>query len=194
MSALPPPLPPALPDMRPPGNSFVTVLAWLSIAAGALGVVYGVIQLCTALFMPQLQMQMLNPTGAPLPPLPPLMDWYYANNFWIALATVLTSTALLAVSRGVLRRREWARRAFIALLVLGTLWQLAWVWAMPQIVEGTLAVQMATLPGEDAAELVDGMVNMATVITALIVLVFLALHAWIAWKLCTPTVRAEFER
>ncbi len=196
MTPLPPPVPAAPAVQRRPGASFVTVLAWISIVAGALGVTYSVVQLLTGLFVPEFQMQMLNPAGAELPALPPVMQWYYDNTVWLALGSLLMSAALLAVARGLLRRREWARLGFIALLVLGTLWQLGMVWMVPQIIEGTLAVQMAMLPpGEldDLGGFMQSMTTMFTAVTAVVVLVFAALHAWIVWKLCTGPVRAEFE-
>jgi len=194
MSVLPPPVPAAA--QRRPGASFVTILAWISIVAGALGVMYSVVQLLTGLFVPEFQMQMLNPIGAELPPLPPLMQWYYANTVLLALGSLLMSAALLAVARGLLRRREWARRGFIALLVLGTLWQLGMVWAVPQIIEGTLAVQMAVLPAgglDDLGEFMESMTTMFTAVAAVMALMFAALHAWIVWKLCTTSVRGEFD-
>lgn len=195
MSALPPPLPGRA--QRRPGASFVTILAWISIVAAALGVMYSLVQVLTGLFAPQFQMQMLNPTGAELPPLPPLVQWYYANTALIGAGSLLVSAALLAVSRGLLQRREWARRGFIALLVLGTLWQLAWVWALPQFMEATMAMQMGAFAGgEEAvamAEFSDAMANMMTIAVAVLVAMFVVLHAWIVWKLCTASVRAEFE-
>lgn len=196
MSPLPPPLP--VPGTsRRPGASFVTVLAWVSIAAGALGVAYSVVQVLGGLLAPEFQLQMLNPTGAEVPPMPPLVQWYYANTALLGLASLLVSAVLLWISRGLLQRREWARRGFIALLVLGTVWQLAWVWAIPQFMQATLAVQMAAVPGgEAAAEMAaftDGMVRTMTVAVTVMVALFVVLHGWIVWKLCTATVRAEFE-
>ena len=197
MSTLPPPLPAPAQAQPRPGASFVTLLAWISIVAAALGLAYSVVQVLSGLFAPDLQMRMLNPSGAELPPLPPLVQWYYANTAWLGAASLLVSAVLLAVSRGLLQRREWARRGFIALLLLGTLWQLAWVWITPQIVEATLGIQMGALAGgEDAAglaELTDAMVSMTTIAVAVLVAVFTVLHAWIVWKLCTAPVRAEFE-
>lgn len=199
MSALPPPVPLAPVTQRRPGASFVTVLAWISIAMAVLGVANGVIQVIAGLVMPAgYPLQMLDPGGAGLPPLPPLMQWYYANTILLAVGSLLVSLVFLAVSWGLLRRREWARRGFIALLVLGTLLQLTWVWAIPQIMEGTLAMQMAAILAADAD--VDAMeamnkavVTVATAVTAVMVLLFFALHAWLVWKLCTASVRAEFD-
>lgn len=194
MSPVPPPVPADAAARHRPSASFVTVLAWIVMVAAALGVAYGIVQVLLDLFMPEgYQLRMLNPGGGELPP---LMQWYYANTLLVALAWLLLSAALLATSRGLLQRREWARRGFIALLVLGTLWQLGMVWVVPQIIEGTMAVQMAVLPAGGLDELGGFMASMTrlfTAVTAVMAVAFAALHAWIVWKLCTASVRAEFD-
>lgn len=191
---MPPPLP--LPLTRP-GTSFVSVLAWISLPVAGLGVAYGAIQLLMGLLMPaDYQLRMLDPAGGELPALPPLMAWFYANTALLGGLTLLSSGAFLAAAWGLLKRREWGRRSFIALLALGTLWQWAWVWAVPQIMQGTLAIQAGALPPGQVipAELESGLVTLVTAMVALLVLVFTGLHTGIAWKLCTASVRAEFER
>ena len=70
-AGLPPPLP--QPVQRPGGN-FVTVMAWISVALGLLGVAYGVMQVAMGLFLPaDFYLRMLNPYGGEPPALPPLM-------------------------------------------------------------------------------------------------------------------------
>lgn len=191
-------LPPTLPvPLTRPGTSFVTVLAWISLPVAGLGVLYGAIQLLMGLLLPaDTQLRMLNPGGGELPALPPLMEWIYVNTALLGALTLLSSAAFLAASWGLLKRREWGRRSFIALLVLGTLWQWAWVWAAPQIMQGTLAIQAGALPPGQGlpAELESGLVTLVTAMVALLLLVFTGLHAGIVWKLCTAAVRAEFGR
>jgi len=191
---MPPPLP--LPTARP-RTSFVTVLAWISLPVAGLGVAYGVIQLLMGLLMPaDTQLRMLSPAGGALPALPPMMAWVYANTALMGGLTLLSSAAFLVASWGLLKRRESGRRGFIAVLVLGTLWQWAWVWVVPQIIQATLALQSSALnTGQDMPmQLEEGLVTLITAMVALMVLLFTGLHAWIVWKLCTTSVRAEFGR
>jgi hypothetical protein len=40
----------------------------------------------------------------------------------------------------------------------------------------------------------EGFMTAAMLMGGVVAVVFAALHLWIVWKLCTPAVRAEFER
>lgn len=193
---LPPQLPPV--PLRPSGN-FVSVLAWISIALGILGILYATMQVLAGLLLPSdFYLRMLNPYGGEPPPLPPLMYWLYTHTLLMGLLTLAVSTVFLWVSWGLLKRREWGRKAFIALLVLGTLWQFGSIGLLPQILEGTLAAQAGALPPGQVMppELQEMMANMMTAVMVMgagMALAFGALHAWIIWKLCTPAIRSEFQ-
>ncbi|MGH8026809.1 MAG: hypothetical protein ACREO0_08775, partial [Pseudoxanthomonas sp.] len=61
MSATPN-LPPPIPGGARPGNSFVTVLAWISIALALLGLLYGLMQTIMGLTLPpDFYLRMANP-------------------------------------------------------------------------------------------------------------------------------------
>ncbi|KAF1712462.1 hypothetical protein CSC70_02790 [Pseudoxanthomonas kalamensis DSM 18571] len=192
MSAAPPPLPQSAPRPAATGSGFVTVLAWFAIAAALLGLVSGVSQTVSGLFLPaDFYARMMDPSGAM--ELPATLRWFYEHNLMIGLVSLAVSSLLLWVSWALLKRREWGRKAFIALLVLGTLYQLSWVWLMPKLVEGMLTMQAGMLsPGQAVPAELEGFLSIVMWMSALVVLVFVVLHAWLVWKLCTPAIRAEF--
>ncbi|HEX7802789.1 MAG TPA: hypothetical protein VF471_08540 [Pseudoxanthomonas sp.] len=194
MSAAPG-LPPPIPGNVRPGNSFVTVLAWISIALALFGLVYGLVQTVMGLVLPaDFYLRMLNPYGGEPPRLPPLMHWIYTNTLLMGVLMLVLSAIFLWVSWAVLKRREWGRKGFIALLVLGTLWQFACIFALPQFIEGMLAVQAGALPqGQAMPPELEGFMTAAMLMGGVVAVVFAALHLWIVWKLCTPAVRAEFD-
>ncbi|MET0717893.1 MAG: hypothetical protein ABWY48_11870 [Pseudoxanthomonas sp.] len=187
-------VPPPIPANGRPGNSFVTVLAWVSMALALLGVVYGLLQTLTGLFMPQdYYLRMLNPYGGELPRLPPLLEWIYAHTLLMGVLTTALSAVFAWVSWGMLKRAEWGRRGFIALLVLGALWQFACVLAIPQLIEGTLAIQAGALPqGQSLPPEFESIMAAMMMVGAAVALLFAGLHGWLVWKLCTPAIRAEF--
>ena len=120
---LPPPLPGAVPQR--PAGSFVSVMAWISVALGLLGILYGAMQVLIGLFLPaDFYLRMLNPYGGEPPSLPPLMHWLYTHTLLMGVLTLLMSAVFAWVSWALLKRREWGRKGFIALLVLGTVGQL----------------------------------------------------------------------
>lgn len=189
-------LPPPIPESSRPSNSFVTVLAWISIALALLGLVYGLLQAVMGLVMPpDYYLRMLNPYGGEPPQLPPLMQWIYTHTLLMGLLMTILSAIFLWVSWGVLKRKEWGRIGFIAVLVLGALWQFACVLAIPQFTEGMLAIQAGALPqGQTMPPEFEAFMTAAMLMGGLVAVVFAALHGWIIWKLCTPAVRAEFNR
>jgi hypothetical protein len=194
MSAAPN-LPPPIPGNARPVSSFVTVLAWISIALALLGLLYGLMQAIMGLVLPaDFYLRMLNPYGGEPPQLPPLMHWLYTNNLLMGVLMLLLSAIFLWVSWAVLKRREWGRKGFIAVLVFGTLWQFACIFALPQFIEGMLAIQGGALPqGQTLPPEFEGFMTAAMLMGGLMAVVFAALHLWIVWKLCTPAVRAEFD-
>lgn len=188
-------LPPPIPESSRPSNSFVTVLAWISIALALLGLVYGLLQAVMGLVMPpDYYLRMLNPYGGEPPQLPPLMQWIYTHTLLMGVLMTVLSAIFLWVSWGVLKRNEWGRIGFIAVLVLGALWQFACVLAIPQFVEGMLAIQAGVLPqGQAMPPEFEAFMTAAMLMGGLVAAVFAGLHGWIIWKLCTPVVRAEFD-
>lgn len=189
-------LPPPIPGSARPSGSFVTVLAWISIALALLGVVYGLVQTVMGLAMPQdYYLRMLNPYGGELPQLPPLMHWIYTHTLLMGLLMTVLSAIFLWVSWGLLKRKEWGRIGFIAVLVLGALWQFACVLVIPQFLEGMLAIQAGMLPqGQAMPAEFEAFMTAAMLMGGLVALVFAGLHGWIIWKLCAPAVRAEFDQ
>jgi hypothetical protein len=194
MSAAPN-LPPPIPGSARPVSNFVTVLAWISIALALLGLLYGLMQTVMGLVLPaDFYLRMLNPYGGEPPRLPPLMHWIYTNTLLMGVLMLVLSAIFLWVSWAVLKRREWGRKGFIAVLVLGTLWQFACIFALPQFIEGMLAVQAGALPqGQTMPPELEGFMTAAMLMGGVVAVVFAALHLWIVWKLCTPAVRAEFD-
>ena len=192
---LPPPIPGALGNARP-GNNFVTVLAWISIALALFGLVYGLVQTVMGLVLPaDFYLRMLNPYGGEVPRLPPLMQWVYTNTLLMGVLMLVLSAIFLWVSWAVLKRREWGRKGFIAVLVLGTLWQFACIFALPQFIEGMLAIQAGALPqGQAMPPELESFMTAAMMMGGVVALVFAGLHLWIVWKLCTPAVREEFTK
>lgn len=177
-----------------PRSSFVTVMAWLSLAVGVLGVAANALQALALLLMPQLaDLGVLLPPGMPQPA---LLGWLSAHMMALTLWTLVLCALMTWISWALLQRREWARRAFIAGLVLAALLNFA---CIPLLDASALVglVPAAGLDGDDG--LVAAREAMAPMLLALRLACWIgaiaiaALHGWIVWQLCHPQVRAEFE-
>lgn len=176
----------------PSSTGFVTVLGRISTLLAAAG-------LAAALAMAGLAMAIGDPTVAGLvsaTPLPPMVSWALEQRRLLALLGLLLSLLFLAASWGVLRRQEWARRAFIAFLAITAVLNFA---TLPLV--GQLFDMVRDMFPQDMLGSADGQEFLAKLQTSRLVSVvsavltavaFALLHAWVAWKLCVDEVRAEF--
>jgi len=194
MSATPPDLPPLATQSRPTG-SFVTVIGWIGFTLALLGAVYGLAQVLGGLFMPKdAYLRMLNPAGRPMS-LPPLLEWFYTHTLPIGIVELVLSSLFAWTSWQLLKRRDWARIAFVGFLLLGVAWQFGSLWMMSQVTDGMLAMQAAAMPpGHAMPEELKGIMRVAVLMGSAVGLLIAALLGWVAWKLCTRKVRMEFVR
>lgn len=176
--------------MSMPRSAFVNVLAWMSLALGACGVLAGALQavLFAAVWPTDLWLQTVENT----PTVPPVIQWLVDHMLAVTLASVLGSALLGLVGWGLLKRREWGRISFIVLLLLGCLMPVASA-IVTDMTMGWMGEQMRTEFGQ-----VDPMFKPMQVAMRVIHYGFaafiLAVHGWLVWKLCTPAIRAEFQR
>lgn len=195
----PPPLPaPPMPSPgMPPGDGargFVTGLAWISIAMGALGVGSGLLELLAAqASTAEGVQQLLGALGGGALALPPMLRWTLEHSVEISLAGIVLSAPMLWLGWGLLRRREWGRVGFIVFLAIGTLLTFGLVWLVPALVDSTLSAQLGLqAPGQRLPPELAGVEDAAMVMSLAVALVLAALHGAIIWTLCTPAVRGQF--
>lgn len=173
-----------------PRSSFVTVVAWISIVLSAFSTLVSVFQnimLFTLFRTPGAARAM----EAPLPPGTPaflaFMDRHVALVF---LGFLVLCVAVLLVSIGLLRRRNWARLCFIGLMVLGAASNLAGLVVQFGMVSSMRAEFAAagTQGGLDMGPFLIGMLVVGTIFAV----GFSVLYAWIAKRLMSPAIAAEF--
>lgn len=173
------------------GSSFVTVTAKVSVAVGAAGTLYALVQLLAALVL--LHRGELEQALAALPARepPPLALWLIAHLRTLAWGFLLVCVAFTAVSAGLLWRKAWGWWGFVAFMVLGALANFAGV----AVVDALFAWMQALPQVPEAAELQAELGALRSLSLALMgsaALVFAALHGLVVWQLCRPAVRAEF--
>ena len=171
----------------PRATALVTVLGWISVALGAMGVASGLLQ---AAVLPVLQpRQMLAQIDDAGMPVPPALAWMLEHLQWLNLASILASALLLLVAWGLLRRREWGRKGFIALLVLSALGSLAGAAWFGHFMDGLVGMQQQMAGDDPVFARLQLAMRMTLWAGAIAVAV---LHGWLAWLLGTAPVRAQF--
>jgi len=173
-------------------STFVTVVAWILIAVSAFATLITLLQtILVFVVFPSAGMDM--ETG-PLPSdMPPGAAFLFEHLEWLFVVSLIVSVATMASSIGLLRRRNWARLAVAGLMVLGIVWCLGGLLLQ---LAGMLAAheQFASVDaalGEGSPDMTVFFYFFAAV-TVLVALGFALLFGWIAKRLLSPAIAAEF--
>ncbi len=175
----------------PARSNFVTVLAWIFIAFSGFAVFVSILQNVMITFsfpMERIQAAMQEPQAQQH--VPAAFRFLFNNFAWLFRAFLVVSLAVLAASIGLLRRKNWARIAFIMLMALGILWNLGGV-----VLQSVLLSSFPPFPHQPPAEMAENfgrMLSVMRIATVFMVVAFSALCGWIIWKLASPQIRAEF--
>lgn len=177
-----------------PRTGLVTVMAWISLLLGALGVAAALVQVLLALLTPDTVVAVL----AQRPEVPTAVVWMLGHRLALALLCLLLSVLFLASAWGLLHRREWARWTFIAFLVGGALLNVAGLAAIDHVFDTMLAMfppdLLNTAEGHQFLARMQASRLLAHASGVVGALAIAALHGWIVWKLCVPPARDEFRR
>lgn len=167
---------------------FVTLTAWAAIVLAAIACAFGVIQQAAlASWVPGLDAAV---QAEPVPAASGLMLSYLP---WVVGAGMLVSVALLVAAAGLLMRLEWARRAFIGLVIAAIAANLAGLWLQHEFVQSLVdATLRDTALPRAAVGVFGGFVTAAQVLSGVVTLVACALLAWVIRRLMSPKVRQEF--
>ena len=170
-------------------STFVTVLAWLVIVMAGFTTFIAVLQnIMIATMMPLDKMPL--PSGPEAERIPGFMRFMLANVRWFFLAFLVVSALTLASAIGLLRRKEWARLVFIALLALGIAWNIAGIFVQ-QSVLGSAAMMPTHAPAE-FREQFERTASMMLIVSLVFALAFSALFGWLIKRLSSAPIRAEF--
>jgi hypothetical protein len=164
---------------------FVTLTAWVFILVATFATATAVVQNVAA---GSLLAGLKATPGLPL--VTSLLVGYLP---WVVGAGLVLSVATLAAAVGLLMRLDWARRAFIGLLVVAIVANIAGLWLQHELVQSLVSSTLgsASLPA-NAQGVFGGFVAASRLMAALVTLGACAMLAWVIRRLMSPMVRQEF--
>ena len=168
-------------------STFVTVVAWIFIVLSGFATFIGALQnimIATVFSNPEFDAAMRTPP----PGAPPFATFMLGHVRWFFLAVLVVSALTLAASIGLLLRRNWARLAFIGLMLLGMLWSI-----------GSMVLQVAMFSSmREQFHAAKGAPDMTLFVAAIVAfsavfsIGFAGLYGWIAKRLSSREIAAEF--
>jgi hypothetical protein len=171
--------------MRNPGRStLVTVVGWIFLIFSGFGLFGSIMQnLMINLVFPLDEMRAAIPPEAPA-----AVAWMIDHIQLVFFVPLLACTAVVASSIGLIRRREWGRRSFVAVLALAALWCLVSVG-----LQMAMGVHMAVPPeAGEMGQRFQAIFNAIQFVGAMIGIGMSALFGWLALQLCSWPIKREF--
>ena len=167
-------------------SRFVTATAWIFILLA------GLVSLSTLLQNAHVASLLpgLGSAGDSMP-LPWLAALLMRHLPWVLGAGFVLSLTTLASAAGLLMRHDWGRRAFIGLLVMAIVANLAGLWLQHEVVRSVVDNTLTSVPPQ-ALGVFDGFVTAARVMGVLVTLTACGLLGWIIRALMSARVRQEF--
>lgn len=182
-----PPVPPT------PRTGFVSVLAKITLILAGVSVAWSLVQGLAALLLSERLVARLASSDWPVPA---GLLWALRHLAPLSLAMLLLSLLTTVTAWGLLQRREWARRVFIALLLVSAVTNLLNLLLVSQMFDAIIAIYpqelLSSADGQQFLAQMQASRLMSMASSAVGVLAMAALHVWIAWKLCSAPVKAEF--
>ncbi len=165
-------------------STFVTVLAWIFIITSGLLLLISVMQ---AVMM---STSFSGDAFQTVPDNAPVMQQFMMQHFHLFIYGFSALTLFTFISSvALLKRKSWARLAFISILVIGIAWQVGGL-----IMQFVMFDDFPTIHGGERDEHVDRMMNIARWFSAVMSLMITGVFAWIIKRLCSRPVSREFTR
>jgi hypothetical protein len=171
-------------------STFVTVLAWLSIVIAGAATFMSMMQAAVFWFLFRDRPSMPNHGWPGQDQLPVVLQFLFSHPEIFFVVFWSLSLLTLIASIGLLRRKNWARLYFIALLILGIVWEIGGLWVQHQMLAVAPSyMKDAPVDFPKAFEAFEMVISIGSIVFAIAVTV---LCAWLLKRLLSRAVRAEF--
>ena len=171
-------------------SGFVTALAWVFIVLSGFATVISILQnimVWTMFRQPEVAQAMAaQPQGVPA-----FAAFMLGHFQWFFLAFLLVSSTTFVSSIGLLKRMNWARLMFVGLMLLGIVWSLGGLVIQFDMF-GFMREQFEAAPKQEGMPDMRPFLIAMGVVSVLFAIGFSVLWGWIAKRLLSREIRAEF--
>lgn len=188
---------PGLPPLSPApatSTSFIDVTAKLSLLLGVLSVLWSVFQLLLAALLRRFDLSAWMQQQEI--PFPAALHWAAQHALSLSFLLLGASLAFVAVSWGLLRRREWGRTGFIIFLVLVALANFAFLPLIQELFNGLYTIVPAEFLDSPQGHEMRAQLRFsqwsALLTAGISAVAFAILHGWLVVKLQRPEIRRQF--
>jgi hypothetical protein len=178
----------------PHRSTFITVVAWTFIAITGFASFIAVLQALMFVFVFPADLFAPPESAKGLEEMPAFFRFMFQHVKWFFVFFWTLSIVTLLCAIGLLRRKNWARLAFVAIMVLGIVWNLSSIWIQEQMMSSFPKPPPVQDPR--AAEFHAGFETMMTIMRfamAAFAIAISVLFAWIIKRLVSRSVKTEFD-
>ncbi len=173
-----------------PKSNFVTVLAWIFIAFTGFAAFISLLQnIMLTLFFPLDKMQEAFNRPEAQEHIPAVFIFLASHVRLFFFFFLVLSSLTLVTSIGLLKRKNWARIIFIALMLFGILWNIAGV-----LFQQFVFTSFPKMPVRADAPMpnFEVFLTVIKVFSAMMAIGFSILFGWLIKKLLSPDIMREF--
>jgi hypothetical protein len=176
--------------VMPTPSLFVTLVAWIFIGLSSCATLISILQ--------NIMLSFAFSSGGGFPiedaqrNAPPAIAFMMGHLRFYFIAFLIVSVATLLCSVGLLRRRPWARIAFIGILGLGIVWNIGGIVLQHWVVGSMLDMKASVPTPPDFDEAMRAMTIAIRVVSAFFAVAVSGLFGWIIARLLSPRFAAEF--
>lgn len=180
----------------PPRSGFVTALATIFIALSGFSTFMMVVQdIIIAVVASNNHLQEAFAKALESQPLPAYEMFFIEHMYELLVLTMVISITTLVSSIGLLKRKNWARILFMAIMGLGIAWNFGGLLMQFFMFPGYPIPMPGNIPENVRANMEATMSVMMTVMTifsAIIAIGLSILFGWFIKRLASPEIKREF--
>lgn len=173
-------------------SAFVTVLAWIFIILAGFSTLIGILQnIMIQVMFSAPDMQAAMETSRQTGDVPATAQFMFDNMRWFFLFALIVFATTFVSSIGLLKRKNWARIFFIAIMTLGIIWNIGGF--VFQLLMFSTIPDMPPNASPDMHTQFNTISIIFTVVGGIMALAFSVLFGWIIKRLISPGIKQEFQ-